>query len=215
MKLQKLGGIAALVSVGLYIVCAVYSSLILPSDMGNNPEKIMAAMSTVSNEYYMICLMFMVSSILGLAMFAALHERMHANAPYLSKMMLMTSSASTVIWITEQIVNINSIGTIVPTRDLSAFRAFWAISHGLHFTGGHANGWACLFAGCAILTTASFARLPGCLFFILGILWIPTFFLVHLGFRFTIPLLIFLCCVTLIWIGIEMLRQKHFPATVK
>ena len=209
MKLQKLGGYAAIASICAYIVCAVYGNLIQPSGFWTDPAKAMAAMSAAPGGFYVSYLLFMVSSILALAMIVALHERMHADAPYLSRMMLIAMSASTAIWITEAIVKIICIGMIVSTQDLSAFRAFRAISIGIHFAGGHAAGWGCLFLGCATLATRSFSRVLGWLFLVTGILWIPTFFLIQIGFRFTIPIFTLMLCVSTIWIGIAMLRQKQ------
>ena len=211
MKLQKLGGYAAIVSICAFIVCAVHGNLIQPSGFWSDPGKAMTAMSAAPGEFYMSYLLFMMSSILGLVMMVALHERMHVDAPYLSRMMLIAMSASTAIWITEAIVNIKSIGMIVSTQDLSAFGAFWAISIAIHFAGGHACGWACLFLGCAILATQSFSRVLGWLFLVTGILWVPTFFLVQIGFRFTIPIFSLILCVSTIWVGLAMLRQKQLP----
>ena len=211
MKLQKLGGYAAIASICAYIVCAVYGNLIQPSGFWSDTAKAMAAMSTTPGGFYVSYLLFMVSSILGLAMFVALHERMHTNAPYLSHTMLIAASVSTAVWITETIVKIVSIGMIVSTQDLSAFGAFWAISIAIHFAGGHACGWACLFLGCAILATQSFSRVLGWLFLVTGILWVPTFFLVQIGFRFTIPIFTLMLCVSTIWIGIAMLQYKQLP----
>jgi len=105
---------------------------------------------------------------------------------------------------------------MVPMMDLSAFTAFGAILNGLHFAGGHASGWACLFVGCAILASRSFSRVPGWLFVATGILWVPAFFLIQLGFRYTIPVFILTLCVATLWIGVSMLRQKQLrPAAAE
>ena len=208
MKLQKLGGYAALASIGAYIVCVEYASLVQPSSIGSDPAKAMAAMSAAPGDCYVIYLLYMASCILGLAVMVALHERMRSRAPYLSHIMLIAASVSTAIWVAEAIVKIVSIRMMVPMMDLSAFTAFWAIWDGLHFAGGHALGWAYLFGGCAILASRSFSRVPGWLFVATGILWVPSFFLIQIGFRFTIPVFTLTLCVGTIWIGIALLRQK-------
>lgn len=209
MKLQKLGGYSAIASLCALIVFAVYSNLIQAPDISSDPANALAVISAAPGKFYVLSLLFIVSSIFGLAMFIALHERMHTDATYLSHMMLIASSTSVAIWITESIVNIKSIGILVPTHDLSAYRAFYTIKEGLHFAGGHLCGWACLFLGCAVLITRSFPRILGWLFLVTGILWIPTFFLVQIGFRLTIPIFSLTLCVAFIWIGIALLRQKQ------
>lgn len=215
MKLQKLGGVSALGYVCVYIVGALLSSRFQLPGIWNDPSETLAAISASQNGFYLVHLLSMVSLILGFTLFVAIHERLHAQAPYLSRMMLIAGSASIVIWIMEKIIRITGVGMIVSIQDFSSFKAFCAITNGLHFTGGHACAWACLFGGCAILVTRLFPWVLGWLFLILGIIWLPTFFLLQIGIRYTIPVLILLSSVCWIWTGIAMLRQKQVPSAIK
>ena len=49
MKLQKLGGYAALASIGAYIISSVYGTFVQPSIIGSDPAKAMAAMSAADS----------------------------------------------------------------------------------------------------------------------------------------------------------------------
>jgi hypothetical protein len=135
---------------------------------------------------------------------------MQANAPYLTRLMLIAASTSAAMTIAESIINLKSIKMIIPQQDISAFRACWAVNLGLDSAAFHALAWASLFLGCAVLKTRAFSRVLGWLFFLVGILWIPNFFLVQIGFArgsYRIGLLSF--CVAIVWIGIALLRQKQ------
>jgi hypothetical protein len=211
MKLQKFGGYAAIATLCVYFVNGVYEGRILPSGNWDDPAEIITAASTAPGGFYALNLLGMVCGILLLVTFVALHERMHADAPYLSSMILIAASASAAIAITGAIINITSIGTIVPARDLSALRACLALKKGLQFTGGHTCAWALLFVGCAILKTRSFSRALGWLTLVTSILWIPLFFLLQIEIRFIIPIIALMSTATIIWIGIALLRQKQLP----
>ena len=214
MKLQKLGGYAAIASLCAYIVGAVYAIFIQPNGFFGDPAKAMAVISASPGEFYAIYLLFMVCSILGFIMFTALHERMHAKATYFSHMMLIAASASTVIWVTEDIFRIVSIGMIITPQDLSTYRPFYVIAEGLHQAGGHALGWGWLFSGCAILVTRSFSRVLGWISLVTGIILIPHFFLMQIEFTFTIPIFYLTYFSATIWIGIALIRQKQPLQTV-
>jgi hypothetical protein len=207
MKLQKLGGYAvfAMMFVGS-ITLAVRT---LPLSDLNDPAKVMAAVSAAPAKYYLSTLLYIAGYILFLITIIALHERMQANAPYLTRTMLISMSACTAMAIAESIINLKSIGMIVPTQDLSAFRASWAATQGLHSAGAHICGWACLFLGCAILRTRAFSRILGGLFLLTGILWIPNFVFVQIGFELITPIHKLSFAVASIWIGIALLRQQQ------
>ena len=209
MKLQKFGGYAAIASLCAYIVGVLYIIFIQPNGFSDDPAKAMAAISASPGEFYMIYLLFMVGNIIGLVTVVALHERMHADAKYLSHMMLIAMSASTVIQVTEEIIRIVSIGMIVMPQDLSAYRPFYFIAESLHFAGGHTAAWGWLFFGCAILATRSFSRVLGWLSLVTGILWIPLFFLIQIGITFTIPIIYLTNFSVSIWVGITLIRQKQ------
>jgi hypothetical protein len=98
---------------------------------------------------------------------------------------------------------------IIPRHDLSAFSACWAVIQGLHWANGHACAWTYLFLGCAVLKTRAFSPIVGGLSVLTGILWIPNFFIVEIGFKLLTPIYIGLCGVTTIWIAISLLWQKQ------
>lgn len=93
--------------------------------------------------------------------------------------------------------------------DILAFRACWAVTQGLHWANGHAAAWTYLFLGCAVLKTRALSRIVGGTSLLTGILWIPNFFFVQMGFQLLTPIYIGLCGISTLWIGIWLLRQKQ------
>lgn len=189
MKLQKLGGYAAV----LAIVELTIGWSLVGGDL-NNPVKL-----------YVSCIVFIVWSILLLITFLALHERMRNESPHLTRIMLIAGSVGAAFQIACSIIIIGGIG--LPTQDLPP--VFWTIATGFHNTATHAIGWTCLFIGLAILRTRAFSRVLGWLFSVLGIWWIPTHVMVHPPLLILKALDHLLCGVCFVWIGIALLRQKQ------
>jgi hypothetical protein len=205
MKLQRLGGYAALASVCAYLA-AVLLSMITLDHLGDltDPAKMMKATSAAPGNLYAGYLLMVASYIFLLIMTLALHERMQSGAPYLSRLLVISASAATLMQFTEAIVFIRQAAIIAQTQDISAWRALTAITDGLHFTAGHLCAWTVLILGCAILRTRALSRILGWVLFVTGILWLPRFAVPQLGL---VPAL--LSCVGAIWTGIALIRQKR------
>jgi len=76
MKLQKLGGYAAIASMCLFIIYVIVRG---PSADLMDAAKTMAAYSARPAHFVVAFRLFSIGCILTLAMFLALHERMQAN----------------------------------------------------------------------------------------------------------------------------------------
>ena len=213
MKLQRLGGYALFASAFMYIAALALVVRIRPLGDWSDPAKMMAALSATPAKFYLLLLVWIAVYFLFLITIIALHERMQANAPYLTRLMLIAMSAATAMAIVELIINLESVAMIIPQQDISAFRACWAVTQGLHGANGHACAWGCLFLGCAILRTNAFSRIPGWLFLLTGILWIPNFFFVQIGFKLLMPIYLSTFGVASVWIGIALLRHQPQPAS--
>jgi hypothetical protein len=209
MKLQRLGGYAAIASICVYTVLIAFASLRLRhfGDL-SDPLKAMAARSAAPADFYVINLLLIVGYILWLILTFALHERMQANAPHLTRMALIAATVGTAIAITESMISTRMIEMIVPTKDVSAYRALEAMTAGLSSLEGHAYGWVCLLIGCAVLSTRAFSKIPGWLFLLAGILWIPRSY-VPMGPQFLSLISWLFCFVSIVWFGIVMLRKKQ------
>ena len=215
MKLQKLGGYSAFALVCTFIVYSFILPFILPTVVDSSGlENLMTVTLNAPGKFCLYNLVKMVFSIFFLITIIALHERMHARVPYLSHIMLIAASAFTAIGIAGTTVNILSIETLVPTKDLSAFRACWTVTQGLGNAAHFAAASACLFLGCAILISSSFSRLPGVFLVIqgsLGVLRLPLGFFIPIKPSFTIivgGILTIVFCTAFILMGVELLRQK-------
>jgi hypothetical protein len=208
MKLQKLGGYAAIAS-----VCFTFIYYIIrgPGVDMMDAAKRMAAFSAAPNHFVVLLLSFSIETLLLLVAFLAFHERMQADAVHLTRMMLIAASFCTAGAITASIGFLIGGGLIiVPTQDISAFRALYAVVLSLGYMSNHTYGWACLLAGCAILRTHSFPRILGWLFIFNGIVWIPTNIVPQLLRISQLPFIAgLLYVVTTVWMGIALLRQKQ------
>ncbi len=214
MKLQKLGGYAAIASVCFFII-----RNIVQGPLSMDAAKAMAAFSARPAHIVVVFLLFIIGSILTFVMFLALHERMKADAVYLTRIMLIAASALVAVWIATSIVFLMGGGIILPTQDVSAFRALFAMGLSLGMMGHHAQGWAFLLLGCAVLKARSFSRILGWLSLFAGIIWIPTSIVPQLfraiqleGIPSIANLLSF---VSAVWIGIALLRQKQSQPAAK
>ncbi len=209
MKLQKLGGYAAIASVCFSIIYVIMRG---PFAALLDLPKTMAAYSSAPTHFIVLYLLYSILGILTFVMFLALHERMQADAVYLTRTMLIAASVSTAASITTSIGVLLGGGLIiVPAQDVSAFRALFAICLSVAFMGYHTHGWACLLLGGAVLKTGSFSRILGWLVLVAGIVFIPTTIVLQLSrvsqLLFTVAAL--LSIVATIWIGIALLRQKQ------
>ena len=205
MKLQKIGGYSAIAAICAYVVSAyIYNRFGLHGD----PVQAMDAYSAVPVLSSAGLLFLTAAYILCLVYFLALHERMHVDAPYLTRVMLIAASVAAAFGIIETIVWVKGMQQIAPTRDVSAYNAFNAIFLGLHNADAHAIGWAILFGGWAILKTRAFSRILGSLSLAAGLLWIPAFIISHIA-----DIATYLLCAASIWIGIELLRKKSILST--
>jgi hypothetical protein len=214
MKLQRLGGYAAIASICVYIVLIAFANLRLKhfGDL-SDPLKAMAARSAASADFYVINLLYIVSYLFWLILTFALHERMQTNAPHLTRFALIAASAGTAAAIIEAMISTKGIGMILPTQDVSAYRALEAIIAGLNYMEGHAYGWVCLLIGCAVLKTRAFSKIPGWLFLLAGALWIPRSSIpTGLGFLSLISWLF--CFISIVWFGIAMLGGARGRTTI-
>ncbi len=215
MKLQRIGGYAAIASVCMFILLGAFSSMRL-GDL-TDPVKALAACVAAPYDFYVVNLLTIVCYILWLILTYALHERMQANAPHLTRMALIAASAGTAAAIANATISTKVTEMIVQTKDVSAFRAMQAFYSGLDFMAGHAYAWVCLLIGFAVLKTRAFSRIPGWLFLLAGIRWIlVTSFPLPMGFIFLVLVNYLFCFVSIVWFGIAMLRQQRLqPASGK
>jgi hypothetical protein len=205
MKLQKLGGYAALTA--LFLTLA-YELLIIflqsQTAFADSPVKGMAANVAMPTEFYAMALLPIGYSIIGFIWALALHERMQANAPYLTRIMLIAFAVFTAMKIAESFIGFEGTAVLAPMQDLSAFKAFTTVVVGLHNASNYAFGWYVVFLGCAVLRTHAFSRVIGWLFLLEGILLMAEKIANVLGLISASA-----SAIAIVWIGIAMLRQQQ------
>jgi len=211
MKLQRLGGYAAITALFLTIAYELFAIFLKSrTAFTDSPVKGMAAALAIPTEFHVLHLLPIVSSIIGFMWALALHERMQANAPYLTRAMLIAFSVYATMNIASNFIGFESIAVLAPMQDLSAFTAFISVIGGLHNASNHAFGWYVVFIGCAVLKTHAFSRVIGWLFLLEGILLMAERIANVLGLISASASII-----AIVWIGTAMIRQKQLQPTAK
>jgi hypothetical protein len=206
MKLQKLGGYAALGSLVIIFIQRVFTKPV-GYEYVRDPVKAMNAYSAAPVGFLAYCFLGIVWPLLLAILYFALYERMHAKAPSLTRLMLFALSISISMLIVPAIVWSTTVNSIVQAQDASAFRTMEAVAMGLNSTGNFASGLLFLVVGFAILKTETLSKIPGWLYFMGGILFIPTSFINPanpiVNARHLLPTL------AVIWICTALLRDKQ------
>jgi hypothetical protein len=212
MKLQKLGGYSAFATLLTGIAMVLYAVLLLNRQTAymDGPAKAMAAMLAMPNQFYVLLLLIAISNVLGFILVLALHERMQADAPYLTRIMLIAASAGTTMKIAMCLIFFQGIVLLAPMQDLSAFRAFTSVMLGVDLAADLAGALSDVFRGCAILRTQAFSHGIGWLFLLAGIISIPHFIAPILGIISILP-----SGTAVVWTGIALLRQKQPQPALK
>jgi hypothetical protein len=215
MKLQKLGGYAAIASLFVivsFLAIAINLGERFGGDVWANPAKYMAAVSTAPVNFYSVNLLHTVHFIFWQILFFALHERVQNKAPQLTRIALIAVSAGTAFVVAGFIIQFAMIRMtfrhMVPMQDYAAWRStVSAIVNGLILAAFHFYGWAGLLMGWAIVRMRPFSTIPGWLFVVTGIVCILAFVLEvapNIG-----PISHIIASIAAVWIGIALLRQNQ------
>jgi hypothetical protein len=207
MKLQRLGGYAAIASVFGVAAYVAFVSMGINMDL-SEPAKFMAAVSAAPVSFYALCLLQIVRFALWQIMFFALHERVQNKTPQLARTSLIAASAGTAGLITVAVLYFNTVRIVlqhrIPMQDVAAYRAVDAIAGGLIFTTAHFYGWAFLLMGFAVIRGRAFSAILGWLFAVTGLFGLLGFIYLPLTAVFLLMI-----CVVSVWIGIALLRQNQ------
>jgi hypothetical protein len=207
MKLQRIGGYAAIASVFGVAAYIVLGNLGINIDL-SDPAKFMAAVSAAPVNFYALCVIQVVRFTLWQIMFIALYECVQNKTTPLARTSLIAASAGAAGLIMVAILYFNTIRIVlqhrIPIQDVAAYRAVDAIAGGLIFATAHFYGWAFLLMGCAMLRTRAFSTILGWLFAAAGLFGLLGFIYLPLTAVFLLMI-----CVVSAWAGIAMLRQKQ------
>jgi hypothetical protein len=181
--------------------------------------KFMAAVMDAPLEFGAFYVLFIAHFILLLICYFALYECMRNKAPWLTGIAVIAASAGTAFLIANAIVSLDNVRITyhrtVPLQDYSGFEATMnAIAGGLLRTAKHCCGWAALLMGSAILQTRFFPAILGWLSIVIGLGGIADFVLAwfHLPITNALHPLV---CVSTLWIGIALLRNKQSQSSLE
>jgi hypothetical protein len=216
MKLQRLGGYAAIASAPVFASMALLV-LQLGKHFGslNDPARFKAAVSAAAVYFCAVPILLIVNIILWQIMFFTLYECLRNRAPQLTRIFLIAASSATALSIAAALVTFGttqmSLQPMVPIQDVADYMKINEIVEGaLMMAGAHFYGWAFLLTGWAILRAHLFSKIPGWLFVAAGLLCIP-------GFIFYRPALVgrVIATLTAVWIGIALLREKQLQSALE
>ena len=207
MKLQRLGGYAAIAFVCVTLIGLAFMFRLQRLGDLNDPIQAMTVISSSPVDFYFAYLLRLPLSILILITVLAINERMLADAPNLTRMATIAASITAALGILQTVTQVFTIEQIVPTNDVSAYGALDTIAKSMWAASGHTSGWISLLIGCAILKTRKFQKTPACLLILTGIFWIRLPIPLELGRLAIIPSISW--CVSFLWLGIAMLRQTQ------
>jgi hypothetical protein len=198
MKLQKMGGVGALVNaIGMIIF------LFLNTDMSFDPAK---GFDTISNSInsYMILYFGLVFGVLGYILFvSALRERMEEGAPNLMRIAVIGLSITCTLWLAGALIGIVGMPTIINTKDPSAYRAVGNIIISFLTAGDFAAGCVLLVIGWAALNLKGLPLILSWLSMIKGLDMVLSIFIDSL-----VSVGMFLGIVFYTWLGILLLLSK-------
>ena len=208
MKLQKLGGYAAVVNFcSMLVLIAFYILRIKRFGNMDNPVDAIAAISSAPADFYFFYLLIMFGGIIGMITLLALDEQMKKQAPNLCRLAIIAASVSTAATIFTIVAKAYAIENIVPTNDVSAYRALDGMAQSMWNASGHTFGWVGLLLGYAVLKTRMFPKTPAWLYIVVGVFWVRIPVPVELGVLAIIPWIA--GAVASLWFGICLLRMPE------
>lgn len=210
MKLQKLGGYAAIVYVCLSLVGAFIGLRTQRIWNLDDPVSAMAAISSSPAIFYFSYYLGIVNVILSFIVFFAICERLKAKAPVLTLMAVIALLVANVATFFMNVANATAIEYVIPINDVSVYQAFDAFTQSLWVASGHAFAWIGFLIGIAVLKTNAFPKTPAWFFILMGIFWLHLPIPVDFGNLRIIALIPYLALAAgTFWFGIAMLRQRE------
>src|SRR4030042_6082329 len=211
MKLQRIGGLAAVVYALLLVFFLVVVAVLFPrlglvgpGDWGDfDPVKNITARTDSPSTFFSLDLGFLLLGIASILFVLALRERMEADTPNIMQIALIGASIACALYIAHGLIEIVGFPSIITAKDASALRAGMAVTLGLGIAGSHALGWAFLLSGCAALKTAALPKMLACLLILNGIISIIVFAVPPVMLVGTIAAI-----VSSLWLGAVLLRSR-------
>jgi hypothetical protein len=211
MKLQKLGGWAAIALVCVIVIQVGVGGGMLRGMLSTDfvdPVKMIMASQDSPVAFLVYALLGIMIAILTLLIALTLRERMRAEVPNIMSFVVITASVYFALYLTCQMSGIFSSVFLVGNKDISAYRAFLFLHECLGYTAVHAWGWGLLMLGAAILKTHALPRILGYIMLAYGIVGIFQFAfavspLLQLGWGIWMSLGL----IGNVWLGVVLLRK--------
>jgi hypothetical protein len=214
--LQKIGGIAALVNAGAYIVGMGLAIAYIAPLMNDDPEKYVAVIA--NNQFLLVTwhiIIYLIAGVFMVPMALALHERLKDRSP--AGMQIATAFG--LVWVVTVIssgmIIVNDLGVIAelyekdPAQAATAWIALSAVEEGLGGGMELPGGLWILLVSWAALQSGGLPRGLNYIGVVVGVSGIATVVpsLYFLGYAFGLGAIVWF-----IWLGIALLRGRRGEA---
>lgn len=209
MNFEKIGGIASIVEVFLWIFLMVAISILFPrlglvnSYDWADPIKNIAAWKASPNTFNFFHADIVLWGLTFVVLVPSLRSRLWDGAPNLMMLSIIGATIAASLWITSGALGIIGKEPIVNANDVSAFMVITVATHSLTNAADFVFGWVLLFIGVAGIKTSKLSQILSWVLIIEGICWILCYAIDPLGLLGFI-----LGIVSNVWLGIILLGSK-------
>ena len=216
MDFEKVGGIASIVQVFLWVFLIIIFFILFPrlglvslTDLAD-PVKNIAAWQSSSAAFYLKGMDFILWCPTLIILVLALRNRLLNETPILMMISVIGATIAGALYLPAGIIEITGKGQLFHSNDISAFNAMMVASNCLSQAADFAFGWTILLIGSAGIKTLKLSRILSWILIIEGICWIIFFVVKPLGL-----LGIILGIIANSWLGIILLRSSNNLDMVK
>jgi hypothetical protein len=214
MKLQKLGGWAAIISAFAGIASFVLIQTIMYQGVDRgpgtdiDPAKMMGAYHASPMAFRVFYILGVVSVIVGLLIALALQERMQSKAPHLMRLAVIAASASSALGLTACISGFLRYTLIAGTGDASAYRSALVMFTCFTLTATNIWGWVLLLIGYSALRTRALPKILSYVILVDGIIEILQFVTFRTSLDAPMGFADFvLVPMSMVWLGVVLIRK--------
>jgi len=177
MKLQRVGGFAAIISACVFIAWTPLLVRAVGHGIGAGnaftPERMMAMEVASPVAYHLLSLVMTLGGIMSLLLALALQERMRAGAPNLMRLAVIAASVNATFSLVHATTSSCGYMLLADTKDISAYRAWAVMLTSYYYVLNYAVAGALFLMGWSALRTRALSLVLSCIILVCGVLTVP------------------------------------------
>ena len=211
MKLHRLAAYAGIgmgcVGIASVVLIRRVSPQIGPTDFAAislDPAKMTSAYTALPAVFNSLLILSVLRGIGALLLALALQDLMKAKAPILMRLLVIAASACSALMSIVAIAGMVGHSSFAGSKDMSAYKAFLVMLHGINATAVNVFGWELLLIGWAALSTKVWSRILSCFILAAGIAH-------FVQFAFDQPLALrgVFVAISMLWLAVILLRNPE------